>query len=118
MGDWQPDTVVRVRVNQGTGWATVYAWTIPAQVGGRWTLTTPEGRRVALQLRQQFQRFTGPGVSGRLVGDRIDLTVTERVNGRPVTRRLSGRVTGDGMSGSVAGGGAWRAAKVPPGAPR
>jgi hypothetical protein len=32
MGDWQPDTTVRVRVNQGTGWATVYAWTIPAQV--------------------------------------------------------------------------------------
>ena len=118
MGDWQPDTVVRVRVNQGTGWATVYAWTIPAQVAGRWTLTTPEGRRVALQLRQQFQRFTGPGVSGRLVGDRIDLTLTERVNGRPVTRRFSGRVTGDGMSGSVAGGGAWRAVKVPPGAPR
>ncbi len=118
MGDWQPDTVVRVRVNQGTGWATVYAWTIPAQVAGRRTLTTPEGRRVALQLRQQFQRFTGPGVSGRLVGDRIDLTLTERVNGRQVTRRFSGRVTGDGMSGSVAGGGAWRAVKAPPGPPR
>ncbi len=119
MGDWQPDTVVRVRVNQGTGWATVYAWTVPAQVAGRWTLTTPEGRRVALQLRQRFQRFTGPGgVSGRLVGDRIDFTLTERVNGRPVTRRFSGRVTGDGMSGRVAGGGAWRAVKVPPGAPR
>jgi hypothetical protein len=116
MGDWQPDTVVRVRVNQGTGWAMVYAWTIPAQVEGRWTLTTPEGRRVSLQLRQQFQRFTGPGVSGRLVGERIDLTLTERVNGRPVTRRFSGRVTGDGMSGTVAGGGAWRAVKVPPGA--
>ena len=118
MGDWQPDTVVRVRVNQGTGWATVYAWTIPAQVAGRWTLTTPEGRRVALQLRQHFQCFTGPGVGGRLVGERIDFTLTERVNGRAVTRRFSGRVTGDGMSGRVAGGGAWRAVKVPPGAPR
>ena len=118
MGDWQPDTVVRVRVNQGTGWAMVYAWTIPAQVAGRWTLTTPEGRRVALQLRQQYQRFTGPGVSGRLVGERIDFTLTERVNGRPVTRRFSGRVTGDGMSGRVAGGGAWRAVKAPPGPPR
>jgi hypothetical protein len=60
-GDWEPDTVVQVRVNQSTGRATVYAWTIPAQVAGRWTLTTPEGRRVALQLRQRFQRFTGPG---------------------------------------------------------
>lgn len=118
MGDWQPDTVVAVRVNQGTGRAMVYAWTIPAQVAGGWTLTTPEGRRVALQLRQQFQRFTGPGVSGRLVGERIDFTLTERVNGRPVTRRFSGRVTGDGMSGRVAGGGAWRAVKVPLGAPR
>ena len=109
---------MRVRVNQGTGWATVYAWTIPAQVAGTWTLTTPEGRRVTLQLRQQFQRFTGPGgVSGRLVGDRIEFTLTERVNGRPVTRRFSGRVTGDGMSGTV-GGGAWRAVKVPPGAPQ
>jgi SAM-dependent methyltransferase len=118
MGDWEPDTVVQVRVNQGTGRAMVYAWTIPAQVAGRWTLTTPDGRRVALQLRQQFQRFTGPGVSGRLVGERIDFTLTERVNGRRVTRRFSGRVTGGGMSGRVAGGGAWRAVKVPPGAPR
>ena len=87
-------------------------------VAVRWTLTTPEGRRVVLQLRQHFQRFTGPGVSGRLVGERIDFTVTERVNGRRVTRRFSGRVTGAGMSGSVAGGGAWRAVKVPPGPPR
>jgi protein-L-isoaspartate O-methyltransferase len=118
MGDWQPDTTVRVRVNQGTGWATVYAWTVPAQVAGRWTLTTPEGRRVALQLRQQFQRFTGPGVSGRLMGERIDFTLTERVNGRIMTRRFTGRVTTAGMSGSVAGGGAWRAVKVAPGASR
>jgi SAM-dependent methyltransferase len=119
MGDWEPDTTVAVRVNQGTGRAMVYAWTIPAQVAGSWTLTTPEGRRVSLQLRQRFQRFTGPGgVSGRLVGERIDFTLTERVNGRPVTRRFSGRLTGDGMSGRVAGRGAWRAVKVPPGAPR
>ena len=118
MGDWQPDTVVQVRVNQGTGRAMVYAWTIPARVAGRWTLTTPEGRRVALQLRQQYQRFTAPGVSGRLVGDRIHFTLTERVNGRAVTRRFSGRVTAGGMSGMVAGGGAWRAAKVPPAPPR
>lgn len=115
MGDWKPDTVVAVRVNQGVGRAMVYAWTIPAPVAGAWTLTTPEGRRVPLQLRQRFQRFTGPGgLSGRLVGDRIDFTLTERVNGRPVTRRYSGRVTGDGMSGRVAGGGAWRAVKAPP----
>jgi hypothetical protein len=118
MGDWQPDSVVVVKVNQGVGRAMVYAWTIPAKVAGSWTLTTPEGRRVPLQLRQRFQRFTGPGVSGRLVGDRIAFTLTERVNGRPVTRRFSGRVTGDGMSGRVAGGGTWRAMRVPPGARR
>lgn len=113
MGDWRPDTTVAVRMNQGVGRAMVYAWTIPARVAGQWTLTTPEGRRVSLQLRQQYQRFTGPGVSGRLVGDRIDITLTERVNGCPVTRRLSGRVTGDRMSGTVAGGGTWSAVQVP-----
>lgn len=119
MGDWRPDTVVAVKVNQGLGRAMVYAWTIPAQVAGNWTLTTPEGRRVPLQLRQRFQRFTGPGgLSGRLVGERIDFTLTERVNGRPVTRRFSGRVTGNGMSGRIAGGGAWTAVKASPGAPR
>jgi SAM-dependent methyltransferase len=118
MGDWQPDSVVAVKVNQGVGRAMVYAWTIPAKVAGRWTLTTPEGRRVPLQLRQRYQRFTGSGVSGRLAGERIDFTLTERVNGGPVTRRFSGRVTGDGMSGRVAGGGAWRAVKVPAGARR
>ncbi|HEX8319068.1 hypothetical protein [Longimicrobium sp.] len=79
MGTWEPATAVQVRVNQRTGRAMVYAWTIPAQVAGRWTLTTPEGCRVVLQLRQRFQRFTGPGgVSGRLVGERIDFTLTER----------------------------------------
>ena len=111
MGDWEPDRAVEVKVNQGVGRAMVYAWTIPAQVAGRWTLTTPDGRRVPLQLRQRFQRFTGPGVSGRLLGDRIDFTLTERVNGRAVTRRFSGRVAGDGMGGTVGGGGGWRAVK-------
>ena len=114
MGDWQPDSVVAVKVSQGQGRAMVYAWTIPARVAGNWTLTTPEGRRVPLQLRQRFQRFTGPGgLSGRLVGDRIDFTLSERVNGRPVTRRFSGRVTGAGMSGRIAGGGTWTAVKTP-----
>jgi hypothetical protein len=114
MGDWRPDTVVEVKVSQGLGRAMVYAWTIPAKVAGSWTLTTPEGRRISLPLRQRFQRFTGPGgLSGRLVGDRIDFTLTERVNGRPVTRRFSGRVAAGGMSGRVAGGGAWRAVKSP-----
>jgi hypothetical protein len=65
-----------------------------------------------------LQRFTGPGVSGRLVGDRIDFTLTERVNGRPVTRRFSGRVTGGAMSGRSPVRGAWRAVKSAPGAPR
>jgi hypothetical protein len=119
MGDWEPDSTVAVKVNYGVGRAMVYAWTIPAKVEGRWTLTTPEGRRIPLHLRQQFQRFTGPGgVRGRLTGDRIDFTLTERVNGRAVTRRFSGRVTGDGMSGRVAGGGAWRAVKAARGALR
>jgi hypothetical protein len=114
MGDWRPDTIVEVKVSQGLGRAMVYAWTIPAKVAGGWTLTTPEGRRISLPLRQRFQRFTGPGgLSGRLVGDRIDFTLTERVNGRPVTRRFSGRVAAGGMSGRVAGGGAWRAVKSP-----
>ncbi len=112
MGDWEPDSVVEVKVNQGVGRAMVYAWTIPAKVAGRWTLTTPDGRRVPLQLQQRYQRFTAPGVSGRLVGNRIDFTLTERVNGRAVTRRFSGRVAGNAMSGTGAGG-AWRAAKAP-----
>jgi hypothetical protein len=72
MGDWEPDTTVALRVNQGTGRATVYAWTIPAQVAGRWTLTAPEGRQVALQLWQRFQRFTGPGGTSGTTGGGAD----------------------------------------------
>ena len=76
MVDWEPDTVVRVRVNQGTGRAMVYAWTIPAQVAGRWTLTTPEGRRVCAAApaalptlhRAGGERTTGGG-SDRLHPD-------------------------------------------------
>jgi hypothetical protein len=117
MGDWEPDSIVEVKVNQGPGRAMVYAWTIPARVAGSWTLTTPEGRRIPLQLQQRFQRFTAPGVNGRLVGDRIYFTLTERVNGRATTRRFTGRVTPSGMSGRV-GAGAWSAVKTPPAARR
>ena len=61
-----------MKVNRGIGRAMVYAWIIPAKVAGGRTLTTPEGRRVALQLRQRFQRFsgrvTGDGMNGRVTG--------------------------------------------------
>ena len=60
MGDWEPDQVISV--NSSTG----YFWTVPAQVGGTWTLSgldslsgTGGQKPVVLTLTQKYQRLAG-----------------------------------------------------------
>jgi hypothetical protein len=117
MGDWQPDSVMKVP-NSTRGESTVYYWVLPADVAGRWTLTTsgPESagnggeRRYVVRFKQQYQRLTGtatrdgralPIEDARMVGERIAFTVRDTVGDRPAVMRFSGRVSGKEMSGTV-----------------
>ncbi len=127
LGDWQPDSVVRVQKD----YSNVYYWVVPARVGGLWKMSLPSHkgvtRRYALQLHQQYQRVSGAAMAGgrtlpltnaRLVGERITFTVRDTVGGRTVAMRFSGRVSGNAMTGTVTTGGsaerhAWRATRVP-----
>ena len=57
MGDWRPDQRQRI------GDANIYLWLVPAQLGGRWTLTV--GRdRATLDLQQRFQHLDGQAAAG------------------------------------------------------
>ena len=78
LGDWEPD-----RMEESEG-ATLYHWIVPAEVGGRWRLTTGAGEPMEIQLDQKFQKVTGSGVGRdgravritgvRLAGSRISFT--------------------------------------------
>ncbi|HEV2817318.1 MAG TPA: methyltransferase domain-containing protein [Allosphingosinicella sp.] len=100
MGDWRWDQRRRV------GSATIYLWTVPARVGGRWTLSAG-GRTHELVLAQTYQRFTGTAGTARieqgsLAGDRIRF-IARLGEGRQV---FEGRVA----DGAIEGQG-WRATR-------
>jgi SAM-dependent methyltransferase len=126
MGDWQPDSVVRIE----SDYSNVYYWMFPARAGGTWRVNAPgaggRDRRYTLRLVQRYQRISGsasiggrtlPVTGGQLVGERITFNFTDTIGDRPVTMRFSGRVSGNTMSGTVtrgaAKGRAWRADRVP-----
>ena len=108
MGAWQPDRRERV------GTATIYLWTIPARVAGRWTVTVG-GRSMPMELEQQYQDVTGRIAAGgepvrieqgRVAGPNIRF-VAELPGGR---RAFEGRVEGDRIVAT--GGGEWQAARA------
>jgi SAM-dependent methyltransferase len=110
MGDWTPDTVVRVTWPAGTT-SSVQGWQLPADVAGTWELvvTRPEGeRRFRLQLTQQYQQVRGTASEqgrtvtldgARLAGDSLELQLAARSGDRTDHFRLTGRVSGAGMTG-------------------
>jgi SAM-dependent methyltransferase len=78
MGDWKPDQEDRV------GGRTIYMWTVPAQVAGRWEITTTEGEQGTAFLHQQYQTVKGEVVingqrfevqDGRLLGEELSFSV-------------------------------------------
>lgn len=97
MGDWPPDRRVEVP-DEGS---TVYLWTVPANVAGRWRVTGPGGGAQEVRLEQRFQ-ILGPSVrDGRVTGDRVTFTL-------PDGRRFAARASGDVMAGA----GGWRAERI------
>lgn len=104
MGQWVPDRVERVRGPDRVH--TIYLWTVPADVVGRWTGTLRgrgAERPAVLDLAQRFQQ-----VIGTLHLDGNPIFITGQVEGTRITvtgERLSlvARVDGDHATGELAG---------------
>jgi len=110
MGAWVPDRVERVRGPDRVH--TIYLWTVPADVVGRWagTLRGRGAERPAvLDLAQRFQQVIGTlhldgnpiFITGHVEGNRITVlsdrvTLVARVNGEEATGELKGA---DGTTG-------------------
>jgi SAM-dependent methyltransferase len=126
MGDWRPDTVLKVAWPTGTT-SIVYAWVLPADVAGTWELTVPTAagdRRFRVRFAQHYQELSGTASeNGRpvmlsaahLVGDSIEFQLTEQRADRRAILRLTGRVSAATMTGAVqadkSSGEAWRATR-------
>jgi SAM-dependent methyltransferase len=117
MGDWMPDTVVRVTWPSGTT-SAVQAWQVPADVAGTWEVVVSHeagDRRFRVRFDQQYQRVSGTASEGgrslgvesvRLAGDSIEFQLSgKRGDGREVLS-LAGRVAPSRMNG-----GSWRAVR-------
>ena len=114
MGDWAADRVQKVR--GPTRNHTLYLWLVPADAAGVWRVRLGE-REALLNLTQRFQALGGtltldgrelPVASGRMTGDRIELSAGGLA--------FSGRLAGDAIEGRAAEGGAagatWTARRV------
>jgi SAM-dependent methyltransferase len=113
MGDWRPDTVVRVEWPSGTS-SSVYAWVLPGDVAGNWELTVTgagEDRHYQVRFTQNYQEISGTASANgrtvslsvaRLRGDSIEFRLHEQ-SGNPTDLRLRGRVSAAAMLGVVHG---------------
>jgi SAM-dependent methyltransferase len=125
MGDWKPDTVVRVTWPAGTT-SAVQAWRLPADVAGTWELVVSSDtgeRRFRVRFSQQYQQVNGTAsedgrtvtVGGaRLAGDSLAFRLSAKAGDRPDLLRFAGRVLGPEMTGIVRSdsdtvGARWRA---------
>ncbi len=117
MGDWKADSLFQVDSR------FVYYWLMPANVAGRWNVTTASGQAYDVRLDQQYQVITGsqvmspPGVqidSAIVRGDSIRFVLRGATD---AARRMvfRGRVDNNSMRGSfVDAAGAsrtWRASR-------
>lgn len=111
MGDWKPDRTILVKDNGRP--RSLYLWMMPANVNGTWsgTLSTKSGRQpYRVQVQQEFQNIratvqtAGTSISLpqiRLVGDRIMLQHSQKLNGQDISIKFDGRVAGDTLQGTA-----------------
>jgi SAM-dependent methyltransferase len=104
MGDWLPDEVARI------GTAEVFAWRIPANASGTWSLSGPPGAPQALVLTQKLQQLDGMASFGALsagitqpqmAGSAIAFNLRD---GSGAMLRFAARVAGDRMTGTMTRG--------------
>ncbi|MGH8623063.1 MAG: SAM-dependent methyltransferase [Burkholderiales bacterium] len=117
MGDWKPDTYLKVDAKDkygGSGGSSeIYLWIVPARVAGLWRWELPvSGKPLAyeVKLEQNYQVITGSvSVGGRaarlqiarLRGDQIRFSFTAELSGAPVKHEFSGKVAGETVTGSA-----------------
>jgi precorrin-6B methylase 2 len=106
MYDWEADhfEVVRFDENGYKGTRNVYLFIVPAAVEGKWTMSDGP-KTIALDIKQQFQRFTGTATlagvdlaikDGKLNGAGIEFSI--EVDGKPV--KYEGKVEGNAITGT------------------
>ena len=105
MGDWRPDA------EEERGASRIYMWTVPAVVGGSWSLRLADGTILPLELEQRFQEVTGtlagePIRDAQLRGTRFRFTADTRLGARIFTGRV-----GDAAIEADPGGG-WTAIRA------
>jgi len=127
MGDWTPDTVVRVTWPAGTT-SAVQAWLLPADVAGTWELTAAMEageRHFRVRFAQAYQEVSGTASADgrsvtlagvRLAGDRLEFQLSERGGDGVGVLRFAGRISGAEMTGTVrsdadTAAGTWRAVR-------
>jgi len=115
--DWLPDATDNIRGR------TLYYWVVPAQVGGRWRVTTEEVD-FTLDIAQTFQTFrAGAHVDARTLPKNVPARTTEvrdgRLDGAEIRfmvdlgdwwRVFRGRVDGDTIYGIAPRG--WSAKRI------
>ena len=117
MGDWDPDRTLTTRDLFGGNEAPrvehrVHLWIVPADAGGSWRLTGPDGEGFRLEIVRRFQKVHG---SLLLEGERFPLrkaklrgdTLSFAVRGVPGLRpkaRFEGRVDSGTIVGSFDNG--------------
>jgi SAM-dependent methyltransferase len=109
MGNWQPDE---------TSWineSPIHLWIVPANAGGRWRLTFPQGNDLVtgeLSFTQIFQRLSDARLeltgarhqprAVRLDGDRLRFEFSDDTG---ALRLFDGRIDGNRIRGTVTGPG-------------
>jgi SAM-dependent methyltransferase len=128
LAPWPEDRVIRMDVPEkvaisGTTRTLLYLYTVPARIGGEWSLELPAGLArtpVRIAAKDLPFRVTATATAGKnqvplddlsLHGKDIAFTLRARGADR---LRLVGRVDGDTMQGTIEGrpGATWRATRV------
>ncbi len=160
MGEWQPDSVVRVPGREGAstrslddvppvegreqeavfdsvvaalrspedgdsnipgtepirGPAELYRWVVPADVGGTWTVSLPEGRTARMRLDQRYREVRVNSTAGAAEADTVQVQGTEvritLLGADGASLVLGGTVTGDRIQGRTPDGARWSARRV------
>ena len=124
MGDWKADRTMTVKLNSGMQ-SYAYLWVMPADVSGRWRVTTEGGsaKEYVLDVKQKYQEVSGTATSAGKATPLGDLTVKgDQVSfacGEGADRtEFTGKVTGGKASGTAKGKGGsfgWSAERTGPG---
>ena len=124
MGDWKADRTMTIKTNSGMQ-SYAYLWVIPADVSGRWRVTTEGGRATeyTLDVKQKYQEVSGTATVGgkatplggfSVKGDQVSFTLGEGAD----RAEFTGKVSGEKASGTAKGKGgssSWTAVRTKPG---